>query len=255
MIMKDPMNTEAPWAADKRLPPVYVQIPDPAGAGWLGRRTAFFLNAGLTVNQIGPLLVPKLVASTRMLALGAVFAVLALGIFVSAALGIDSPAVAGLLFSVSAVVAAGSYVMEVRAFRENGRLWDQARDLTFSLHGDKLINLGAIPTQTARAEITVFVVQLAAARSAILRDHAGTGPVPGGQELLHALAAVGELARHLVDDPEGLGERGYSEVADSQHEARWAAVLAMGEFSALDPDGGRLLGPGELALIAKGTRK
>jgi hypothetical protein len=255
MILKDPMNTEAPWAADKRLPPVYVQIPDPAGAGWLGRRTALFLNVGLTVNQIGPLLVPKLVASTRMLTLGAVFAVLAMVIFVSAALGIDGPVVAGLLFSLSAVVSAGSYLIEVRTYRENGKLWDQARALTFNMHGDKLINLGAIPTRTARAEITAFLVQLAAARSAILRDHVGTGPVPGGQELLHALAAVGELVRHLQDDPEGLGERGYSEVADSQHEARWAAVLAMAEFSALDPDGGALLDPGEVALIAKGTRK
>jgi hypothetical protein len=58
-----------------------------------------------------------------------------------------------------------------------------------------------------------------------------------------------------VDDPDGTGEHEYSEIADSQTQARGATVDAVLGFCALNRAAGSVLDQAELALIAKGTRK
>lgn len=248
-MINDTRVAVSPWA-DTRLPPVIIEIPDPAGAGWLGQRKATFLNAGLTVSQIGPLLVPKLIPATRFLAFASLFALLAAGAAVATALGFDLT-IAAILFLLSAVLSFGTYARDARTFRESGKPWDRARDLTFNLHGDKLINLGAIPTTHARRDLSMYVASLATSRQAILG--AQTGTVTGEAELLRALAAVGEYARHLQDAPDGKSNPGYPDVADNQQEARAAAAEAMAEFIRLDPLGTTLLDA--MPFTDEGTRK
>jgi hypothetical protein len=246
MTSTDPMNTEHPWG-DLRLPPVVIEIPEPASPWWPGRRKAAFLNAGLTSKQVGPLLVPKAMPGTRLQWLSAWFAAAGFALLTAATFGVVGVTTLGAMFLLGSCASVGFFALEVRAYRESGNLWDKVRDFVFSVHGDKLINLGAIPTINARRDINAYVINLAAARESILRNHAGDGPVAGEAELLHALAAVGEYARHLQDDPHALGDLGYADVADTQEEARTAALDAMTAFRELDPIGGALLDAVELA--------